>query len=376
MKHLKWAAAALGLAVVPVIAWAGLVHAQQFTNNVDKSRTIDSSLYSAGKTVEINGTINGDVFCAGQTVTIDATVHGDVICAGQDVTVSGKIDGNVRVAGQSVSIDATIARSATVAAMTFSLDAESKIGQDMTANGDTLNIKGAVARDVLANGASVTFNGKVGRNVQTAGNKINLKSDASIAGNFSYTSSEKATIAKDAKVSGKTTYSKPSSQKHNAWDRFSIGFYLFMLFGMAVISLVIAYFFPQFLRKNATRIKDEFTRTLITGLVASFAIPFIALGLIISVVGIPLTIFALIAWLFAVCLSGPIVAYYVGQMVLRKQKNPLLIVLVGSLILVTAYYLPLAGILVLMLAYWLGFGALLIALREHVRPVAAKKTKN
>ncbi|HEX9153644.1 MAG TPA: polymer-forming cytoskeletal protein, partial [Candidatus Saccharimonadales bacterium] len=95
MKRFRWVIGTLLLAVVPVLAWVSVADAQRFSTNVDQGQTVDSSLFSTGKEIEINGTINGDIFCAGQNIKINATVHGDVICAGQDVTIDGKIDGDV-----------------------------------------------------------------------------------------------------------------------------------------------------------------------------------------------------------------------------------------------------------------------------------------
>lgn len=377
MKHLKWVGGVLLLAIVPVLAWANIASAQKFSNTVDEGQTVNSSIYSAGKNIDINGTINGDVFCAGQTVTIDATVHGDVICAGQDVTVSGKVDGNIRLAGQTVSVNANVARSATVAAMTFSLDADAKIGQDLTATGDTLNIKGFVGRDVVASGSSTTLNGIVGRNVKSEGNKLRLKDHAAIGGDLNYTSYNKVDRDKGSKVEGKVAQTKPnkSDNRGGIFNKYSLGFYLFILFGLGLITLALAFFFPQFLRRSSNHIKNDFTKTLIVGLAASFLVPMISIGLVLTVVGIPLVFFILLAWLFGALLSGPIAAYYVGQMVLRGRNNPLAIAALGTLILVTAYYLPIAGVLVLMLAYWLGFGALLLSIKPHVRPPVEDESK-
>jgi membrane-bound ClpP family serine protease len=139
-----------------------------------------------------------------------------------------------------------------------------------------------------------------------------------------------------------------------------------MIIGLGIITLALALLFPRFMRGNALRIKNEFTKTLIIGLVASFLVPMISIGLVLTLVGIPLVFFIMIAWLFGALLSGPIAAFYIGQMVLRNRKNASLIAVVGSVVLVTASYLPVAGVLIVMLAYWLGFGALIQALRAHM----------
>jgi len=367
VKKLKWVIGVMLLAIVPMLAWAQLANAQRFTDTVDKGETVNSSVYSTGKNIDISGRINGDIYCAGQTVTINADVHGDVICAGQDVTVNGTVDGNIRIAGQTVSVGAVVSRSATIAGMTVSLDAEARIGSDVTITGDTLNLKGEVLRDAVATGNSVIFNGIVGRDVKVSSASVRLKDKAAIAGDLHYTSNKKITKDNGAKVKGDTVQTVPSKKNNKGiFSPYSLGFYLFMICGLGLITLGLALTFPRFLRRSSDRIKNEFTKTLVVGLVASFLVPMVSVGLVLTVVGIPLVMCLMIAWLFGALLSGPIAAFYVGRLILRNRRNAALIATVGSVVLVTAYYLPVAGVLVLMLAYWLGFGALLLGLRDHM----------
>lgn len=370
MRRLKWIVGVLLLAAVPVFGWVSIAHAQKFSNTIEEGRTVNSSLYSAGKTIDIKGTINGDVFCAGQNITINAVVKGDVICTGQDITIDGTVEGSVRVAGQMVTIKGAVGRSATIASMNFSLDAGAAIGQDLTTAGDSSNIKGKVGRDVLAAGNTVAFNGIVGRNAKADGNNIQLKGSARIAGNLDYTSDRKVDTAKGAVVAGKTSQVVPKKDG-NSGPRFSLGLYLFLLFGLLLIYLSIAYFFPQFLRKTTDKIKENFLKSFLVGLAASFLVPMLALGLIVSIVGIPLVLFLLLAWLFASTLALPIAAFYVGRLVFRNsRRNPLLVILVGGAILTTSYFFWIMGVFFLMLSYWTGLGALILSLKEHARPAA------
>lgn len=375
MKYVKRIVAVLLLAAVPVFAGVTLASAQRFSTTVDENETVRSSIYSMGKTIDINGKIEGDVFCAGQSVTIEAEVWGDVICAGMDVTIAGKVHGDIRVAGQTVTIEAQTEQSVTVAAQKFSLDVGAVVGRDLTATGDNMNIKGSVGRDVLSSANEVTFNGVVGRDVKANGTKIRLKQDARIAGNFTYSSRSDAEMAKDAVVMGITKKETPKQENRSWLSKFSVSFYLFILFGVLLIALVLAHFFPRFIKKGSTYIQEGFAKTLVVGLAASFIVPMLALGLIFSIVGIPLVLFMLVGWIFGAMLSVPIAAYFAGSLILRRRtQNPLLIATVGSIVLVTAFFLPLMGILFVMLAYWLGFGSLILSLKDASRPMQPAET--
>lgn len=370
MKHLKWALGVLLLAIVPVLAWVGVARAQHIATSVDKGQTIYSSVYSAGKNIDIQGVIYGDVFCLGQNVKINAEVHGDVICAGQDVTVDGKIDGNVRVAGQMVTLKGEISKNATVAGMTFSLDAEAKVGQDLTATGDSFNVKGSVGRDVVASGNTVILNSTIGRNVKAHGSNIELKDQTRITGDFNYSSAKDAKVDQSAQVSGKTQHDVP--QKKGGGFNFPV--YLLAVFGLTLFVVTLAFLFPRFLRKTSDNLLNSFPRALLVGFVASFLVPALCIGLFVSFIGIPMALIVLLTAVFAAALSGPITAYYIGRLVFSKSKNkdPLLLAVAGGFILVTSYFIPLIGIVCLIGAYWVGFGALLMSLKEHVRPLGGK----
>lgn len=366
MKRLKWILGLALIALVPVFAFVGLAKAQQFTRFTEEGQVIHSSLYSSGKNIDIKGTVYGDIYCAGQSITIEATVYGDVLCAGQDITIAGDVKGDVRVAGQLVTFKGNVQQNAFVGAMTFSLDAESKIGQDLTLAGDSHNVKGLVGRDITASGNTFVLNGSVGRNVTVSSQNVELKQKADVSGGLYYTSNKNATLAAGAEVKGKTEKLAPKQEKQqNIFRSFSLGMYLFMLAGLTLVSLALAFLFPKFLRKTSGRIKESFVRALIVGIVATFLVPAISLGFVFSVVGIPLSLVLLLAALFGAVLSGPITAFYVGGLILRKDKSAPLVVLVGSLVVVTAYFLPLMGLLFGMLALWMGFGALLLELKAH-----------
>ena len=374
MKWLKWLLGGLILAALPAIAWTGVVHAQQrFTDTVSQGETVNSSLYSSGQNVDIEGTVNGDVYCFGRNVTIDATVHGDVLCAGQTVTISGHIDGSVRAAAQNLTIDASIGQSASVAAVNFSLDEPSRIGRDLTAVGAMLDIKGQVGRDVLADAEdTLYFNGPVGRDVRADASQIDLRGNAKIGGNFAYNSSASFQREGGSTVHGHLSTFVAKTAKRSLVASINVGLYLFLLVGVIMGGLLLVWLFPRVIRRQSGYISSGLGKTLLTGLVAGLVIPILIFLLLISVVGTPLVVALLLLWLVAAALVGPIVGYYVGSLVLRTKRQPLLISFVGSVIVVTVWFLPFIGFFILLASYWLGLGALLQDLKAHAEPFQNK----
>lgn len=367
MKKMKWVLGTLLLAIIPVLAWVGVAQAQHFASTIPEDQTVYSTVYAAGKEINIKGTIYGDVFCAGQKVVVDATVYGDVICAGMDVTVSGKVEGDVRIAGQLVAMGGETGKNATVAALNFSLDAHAKVGQDLTANGENLNIKGSVGRDLVTTGNLMILNGTAGRNVRAASADVQLKGDARVGGDLYYTSTRDAKIDQGAQIKGKTNHVIERRE-----GGFNLMLYLFAVVSLTLIGTILAFLFPRFLRRTNEQLSASIPKTMITGLLGSITALVVCIGLLVTLVGMPLALVVLVALLVGAILSGPIVAYYVGGLVLGKAKNtsPVPLALVGGPILITLYHLPFLGMIFLLAAFWLGFGALLLTLRPYVGSLA------
>jgi cytoskeletal protein CcmA (bactofilin family) len=373
MKHFKKGIIAAALVVVPMLAWVGVAQAQRFTSHVDEDQTVNSTLYSTGKEVVVQGTINGDVICGGENVTIDATVHGDVICAGMDVTIGGTVDGDVRVAGRNVVMEGKVDGSASVAALNFSLDTQASVGRDLSLMGDSLNVKGSVGRDVVANGAAITLNGAIGRHARVETSNLRLKGDAAITGDLTYTSARDAKIAEGAAVTGKTVHSEPEAQQDAGWN-FNARFFMIVLISMLLVGCTLAYLFPQLFRRTTAQTTERFGRTVFAGLIAGLVGPMLVALLLFTLVGIPLAVLLALGLLMGLILSVPVAAHFVGQLAWRKQRNPLLVMLAGTAIVVVVTFLPWIGFIGLFLTYWVGMGALVLALGQRIRGGGTRKS--
>lgn len=364
--------ATLALVALPALAWVGIAGAQRFSATVEEGEVVDSSLYSAGQNVDINGTINGDVFCAGQTVRIDATVRGDVICAGQNVSIKGKIDGNIRVAGQTVTIDAQVDRSMTVAGQTVSFDADAVVNRDATVTASSVNLKGKIGRDAVLGGSEIMLRGEVGRDVEASAPKVDMFSGARIGGNLTYTSEKDASIPPGVNIIGEVTHNPVEEQRQasSSWWGVSVGAYLYFLAALLAIGLALVLFFPQAVRKTSDLAQKHLGKTILIGFVAGLAVPVVVFSLAITFVGLPLAIILMLSWMVLMVLSLPVAGYYLAGVLFKKLKHSVAAMLVGTAILVTLFFIPFVGFVFALAAYWIGSGALLLAIKRHMpKPV-------
>jgi len=361
--------------------WSGLASAHSFRTGdnvtVRQNQTINQSLFTAGRTIDISSTVEGDVFCAGQNITISGTVRGDVICAGQSIHIRGNVEGDIRLAGQNITVGATVSGNATVAAQTFTLDSKGVIKGDITVAGTDATFNGEVDRDIVAGTDTLIIASSIGRDIKATVDNFRIEPGARIAGNVEYTSNQRLNQSRDAEVGGEITRHEPTatSSKRGAVLNFSIWWFVYWFVAMLLTALALVLLFPRIFQTTVRQALPWPWRVLLAGFVASFAVPILCFVLAITIVGIPLALLIGLLWLVILLLSGPFFAYYLGRVILQNPRHPVLIMFVGATVLLVLYFIPVLGFIALLLAMWVGSGMILLeAFRRTPRPAYAIDT--
>jgi cytoskeletal protein CcmA (bactofilin family) len=360
------------LALLPVLAFATVASAQTFRSgentNIAANETIDGSAWLAGSNIDVAGNINGDLFCAGQNITISGNIDGDVICAGQTVTFSGTVTGDVRLAGQTVTVSGDVDGSVSSAGQTVTLEDRAAVGRDASFAGQSITVNGPIFRDLAIASNSAGIGSRVGRNVTATVGSLTLNSDADIKGGVNYTSPQKLTMSSGAQVDGTVAYTESKHDNQQAAGYSFTGILLWSLM-LIVSALIFALIFPRELHTTTDEAIASPMNALLAvlvGLVAGIIVPVILIILMITILGIPFAIVALLAWLLILAVSGAFAAYYVGRVVMRRQTNAVLIMLVGAVIVTIALMIPILNVLVWFLAVWFGSGVILLHLKDHM----------
>lgn len=345
--------------VVGVIGWGAVARTQAVTNKVEKHRTVEGSLYSAGEQIVIDGTVNGDVHCAGQNVMITGTINGDVLCMAQSLTIKGKVTGSVRAAAQDLTIDSQIGHGVTLAAETLDITKRASIKQDMTAFASNSQIAGTIGRDSVISGGASTLTGTVGRNITYNGARLKLGDGAQVKGAVRYESNKSIQIADKATITGGVT-----REKNQKASGFSAALLLIILGACYIFALLLVLIWPQAMHATSDIAVRSLGKTMLTGIAAAFAAPFAIALIAATLIGIPLAIFLSLAGIIVMMLSGPVAAYYLGSMIMSRSKNAVAIMAVGAGVLLAVYCIPVVGMIAAVIAYFIGSGALLIALKR------------
>ena len=368
MKHIKVITLSLGLVVLSALAFVGVANAQSFktgdTITVGASETINSMLFAAGSNIDIAGTVNGDVYCAGQTITISGTVNGDVICAGQTITISGVIDGSVRLGGQSITLSGTVSNSATIGSQNLIIENKGVIGRDLLGGSQNITINGAVKRDIVAGSNNLTINGQVGRDINSGVNALSIGSTGKIGGNIDYMSNNDLNISAGAQVSSKTTKTLPPKQSTNNYNYapfgFSFAWFVYFLIATIAIALTFVGLFPRAFAESAAKALKKPGQTVLVGIAGVILAPVLIIVLMVTVVGIPLAILAILTWIIIIMLSGIFAGYMLGRAILKDSKQPIWIMTTGISILVVTYFIPIIGFFTMLAAWLFGTGMILM----------------
>lgn len=372
MRHKILAVVAACAALVSVGFWSA-ASAQGFrsgdTATVASDEVVNSTLWISGRTIDVAGEVNGDVFCAGQSVTISGTVRGDLLCAAQTIVVSGVVTGDVRSLAQTATVSGTIIHNLSMAVQTVSQGSKSTIRGDASLAADNVSLNGSVGRDAAIASTTINLNGGVGRNVKAAATDLRLGSKANVKGDLNYTSQKNAQLASGAQVGGETNKTTPEEQpdKKNATSLFGLGLglVLYLLLAALATTMVLVLFFPQAIHAISDQGFQSLWKSLLVGLVAYLAVPALVLVLFLTIIGIPLALLIILAWLLIQMFAGVVSAYYLGRQILRQQRNPVLVMLLGTVVLIALYFVPIVGMIAFILAMLLGTGMILLALNRR-----------
>lgn len=362
----------VALVAVCTLGFWGVASAQSFrtgdTPNVDADEVIDSTLWIAGRTIDIAGKVQGDVFCAGQNVTISGHVTGDVLCAAQTIVISGEVDGDIRLAAQTATLTGNVDGNVTLGAQTFTQAAGSVIGGDVSTGGADVTLNGTVGRDLLLGSDTAYINGTVERNIKAGVTSLSLGNNAVVGGNLEYTSQNDAQLATGAVVRGTTTKSIPQHEERSTgsmiWGK--VVFCLYLLGAMVFTALVLVLLFPRAFSAIGSYKVRNIWKPLLVGLASLIALPVLAVLSMVTIIGIPFGILVLLAWIVIGALSVIVSAFWVGRIIWRKQHNVLLIMLVGVAITAILLAIPIFGMLVWLVASLIGAGLIFIGLKNRV----------
>lgn len=363
----RWVVALL---FVLLMTAPGLAFVSRGGDVVTVSEEVRDDLYVAGGTVSVRGPVDGDVAAAGGTVLLEGPTSGGVLATGGTVRIRGRVGRAVRAAGGTVSVDAAVGTDAVLAGGLVALERGARAGRDVVAAGGTVHLLGEVGRRARLAGGTVFIGGSVGGDVEVDADRVVVLPEARIAGRLRYRSAEPADVRPGAQVRGgvvQETVARPPrvlpGRGRFPWVRWAVE--ALWLLTLGVVAQVV-------LPRASARVSEETARpgqSLLAGFVLLVTVPVAVVLLLLTVVGIPLGLFAFGLYAATLYLGQVFTGRWVGEGLLKRilrtsTVSPYAATAVGVLVLVALFTLPWVGWIVRTGAALLGFGAIwLVAYR-------------
>lgn len=282
---------------------------------VGKETVIDDNLIVSGSTVDIKGKINGDLIVFGSNVTIDGTIDGDLLVAGSNVSISGTINRNT------VAISSSLIYSANT------------------------------ARDLAISASSVSF-----LTGSSTGGTLYL-------GATSVSGKDSISIGKETKIINFRSRS----------DQNILYGYIVSIMALITTGIVMIKLFPESLDKIDKTLATRWGMSALTGVITMIVVPFTAIILIGSRIGLPIGLTLLGIWLFSFYLAIIVASRRVGELLLvGRLNNEYARFVAGSIVLGAILFLTPIGSIVTLVSIILGLGAITIIIKNTLPQTAGK----
>ena len=264
----------------------------------------------------------GDLYLSGEDVTMDKLVNGNVYIMGNNVTVKGQVAGNLFILANKVTFtDAYIESSVYLCANEVSFKA---VASDLYACCNTLEIPAnyGTYRDLKCYSNSLTLLGIIGRNVECNVASLNLEKDGSkadIYGNLKYSSTKEIHVP-DGAVQGETNFTQIAKKENSE----KISDYIINAVSAVVFTLIIYGLALLFSKKSIEKCTKIANKKLLPafgiGLLALIVVPIVSFLLLISIIGVPVSIALLVLYGLLLAISASVFAISIANLISEKSK--------------------------------------------------------
>lgn len=333
--------------------------------------TVDDTLVVLAETVQIEGTINGDLIALAEHVSVLGQVSGNLVVLTRSLNIEGRIGGTLWSLGETVELRAAaLGNDAYGLGRTLRVDSDTTITGNLALAAEEADMQGLIGRDLAVLARSLLMSGAVEGNLSAYAERINLGESARINGNLRATVDNSGQLSRDAEAAVAGESRIDSSQPREAAPNpyLSPDFYLgetFQLAAAFITGLVLFSLFPGMNRvpMNTGR------QVLITagfGAALLIALPALAVAVMLTLIGAPLGILALMAWLASLYIAGIMMAGFLGRRLLADDmRSRALVLLAGLAAVFILINLPFVGGVLHLLVTLIGLGLLARWLKDQ-----------
>jgi hypothetical protein len=239
------------------------------------------------------------------------------------------------------------------------------VGTVVVFNGPVV-IEGTVTDSVVVFNGRTEISGAVQEDVVVFNGRVLIRSGAQVGGNVA--SRQDPEIEEGATVRGDVEDIANRIDLEDLWFAGRVAWWIGYSVSSLVLGLLLLLFAPRLDAAIVDVIRTRMGGAFGFGAAAFFLVPIVAVILLVTIVGIPLGLFVLLALALLYTVGYVAGAQALGRLLVKPPRSRFLAFLAGLGILRLAALIPIVGGLVWVVAAIFGLGALAVAAR---RPPAA-----
>lgn len=303
---------------------------------------VNAKQFIAKEKINLSEQQDYSVFAAGSEVNISSFIDGASFVAGEDVNLSSSQD-VMFVAGEEIKINDAYTKDAFLAGTDIEIN-NSQI-RDLYAFAEEIELNSNISHNAYLAGTKVVISSEIMGNLNIAAEEIVITDTAVIHGTLNYPEYAYANISNEAKIEREKTY-KADPETTAISVKTQIENFVSSYLSITVIALLLVWLFKkQFkaLEKEEFTVKNIAKKTAL-GFAALIVIPIAAIILMFTIIGMPLSIIALLLYGILIYLSIIPSGYLVAHKILGdKIKNEYAIIAIGILAIKLLEFIPFVG---------------------------------
>ena len=308
-------------------------------------------------------TINHSFFMAGNNITSNDNVNGILFAAGNSLNTAGKSE-YAAFAGNSVLITGTIEKDAFAAGNILRVE-KATIGRDLYVAGNSITINSNLNGNVFAGGNSIVFGSDItiNGNVKLSAESISFSGPITINGKLEYNDNATVTDLDRVSASETTTYHVEEASKSSLFVS-TLTVALAGAASLTLIAVIMLALFPK-IYEGITKKSSApaLLKHLLVGLCSAIVIPTIAIIILLTIWGIPISIVFIVIYCLLLYLSEAFSGILLGNAIVTKlfkgKSNKYLEALIGIFLIALASIIPFAGAFISLIATFVGFGIII-----------------
>lgn len=379
-----------------LLLWAASAYSATILTgeSVRVSTPIEGNVYAGAGQVTIAAVVNGDVNAGAGELWINDTIRRDLIVGGGRIHIDGVIGEDLRCGGGSVTLRGNVLGDVLVGCGELEIGPGAVIYGDLIVGGGRVRVNGRIMGSVVAAGGEIEFNGEAEKDAEIRGGDVTLNGVFRGPCKFAAESlrlgpnaefyqtvrywqkSGEMDLSRYLRGEARATFDESLQQDMGQYKKgwFATAFSAFFLYrllaGASMIALLVL-LFDLFFKRAASGLPAQWLNRFGAGALYFIGLPVAMILLFITVIGIPIGLFALFLYLFtlgfAFALTATVGAYALEQYRgLSWTKGQRILAGIGILLgLRIVAWIPALGFLLIAVAVAVAFGCIVKAVISH-----------